>query len=56
MAMALPLVARDDLAGYVRAMEEDGYAYFPGVLDTDEITALREAMDRLTVIKASYDR
>ena len=56
MAMALPLVARDDLAGYVRAMEEDGYAYFPGVLDTDEIAALREAMDRLTVIKASYDR
>ena len=56
MATALPLVARDDMADYVRAMEEDGYAYFPGVLDTDEIAALREAMDKLTAIEESYDR
>ena len=30
MTTALPLVARPDLEGYVQAMKEDGYAYFPG--------------------------
>ena len=33
MATALPLAARSDLAGYVQAMRDDGYAYFPGVLN-----------------------
>ena len=56
MIAALPLEARSDLAGYVQAMEGDGYAYFPGVLDQQEIAELRAAMDRLTVIEASFDR
>ena len=56
MITALPLEARSDLAGYVQAMEDDGYAYFPGVLDQQEIAELRAAMDRLTVIEASFDR
>ena len=56
MITALPLEARSDLAGYVQAMEDDGYAYFPGVVDQQEIAELRAAMDRLTVIEASFDR
>ena len=38
MITALPLEARSDLPGYVQAMEDDGYAYFPGVLDQQEIS------------------
>jgi len=56
MATALPLAARSDLAGYVQAMRDDGYAYFPGVLNREEIAALRQAMDELTAIEASFDR
>ena len=56
MATALALVARTDLATYVQAMEDDGFAYFPGVLSETEISALREAMDTLTAIEESYDR
>ena len=56
MATALPLVARSDLAGYVQAMRDDGYAYFPGVLNREDIAALRQAMDELTAIEASFDR
>jgi ectoine hydroxylase-related dioxygenase (phytanoyl-CoA dioxygenase family) len=52
---ALPLSVYPDLAGQVKAMEEDGYAYLPGVLDAAEVAELRAAMDRLTAIPASYD-
>ena len=41
---------------YVQAMEDDGFAYFPRVLNETEISALREAMDRLTTIEKSFDR
>ena len=56
MTTALPLVPRADLKGYVQAMEEDGFAYFPGVLKASEISALREAMDKLTALEESFDR
>jgi len=56
MKMALPLEARSDLAGYVQAMEDDGYAYFPGVLNAQEVVELRAAMDKLTALDASFDR
>ena len=56
MTTTLPLEARADLAGYAQAMEEDGYAYFPGVLNGEEIAALRAAMDELTAIEESNDR
>lgn len=56
MATALPLVARPDLKGYVQAMKEDGYAYFPAVLNEREIADLRRAMDELTALEESYDR
>ncbi|MCE2450126.1 MAG: hypothetical protein J4F35_17650 [Candidatus Latescibacteria bacterium] len=56
MTTALPLVARPDLEGYVQAMKEDGYAYFPQVLNEKEIAELRQAMDELTALEESYDR
>ena len=56
MTTALPLVVRPDLEGYVRAMKDDGYAYFPQVLNEQEIAELRHAMDELTALEESYDR
>ena len=56
MADVLPLVAYPDLEGRVRAIEEDGFVYFPGVLNAAEIAELRDAMDRLTQIPESFDR
>ena len=56
MTTALPLVARPDLESYVQAMKEDGYAYFPQVLNEQEIAELRQAMDELTALEESYDR
>ena len=56
MSTALPLVAYPDLESQVRALEEEGYVYLPGVLDDREITALRTAMDGLDEIAANYDR
>ena len=44
MAKALSLVAHDDLESQVEALERDGYVYFPGVLDADEIAVLRTTM------------
>ena len=56
MAKALSLVAHKDLESQVEALERDGYVYFPGVLDADEIAELRATMDRLEAIPASHDR
>ena len=56
MSNALSLIAYPDLAGQVRAMEEDGYAFLPGLLNAAEIAELRAAMDRLVAMPASYDR
>ncbi len=56
MIAPLPLVAQADLQSYVRVMEEDGFAYFPGVLDEDEMVRLRRAMDELTALPESYDK
>lgn len=55
MITPLPLVAQPDLASYVRIMEEDGFAYFPGVLARDEIAILRAAMDALEALPESFD-
>ena len=55
-AGALPLVAHGDLEGRVRALEEDGYAYLPGVLSAEEVAEMRSRMDGLEAIEGSYDR
>ena len=56
MSQALPLVAYPDLEGQVKAMEEDGYAYLPKVIEGEQLAELRAAMDRLTAIPESFDR
>ena len=54
MSQALPLVAYPDLEGRVKAMEEDGYAYLPKVIEGEQLVELRDAMDRLTAIPESF--
>ena len=56
MSQALPLVAYPDLENQVKAMEEDGYAYLPKVIEGTQLAELRAAMDQLTAISASFDR
>jgi len=56
MSQTLPLVAYPDLEGQVKAMEEDGYAYLPKVIDDVQLVELRTAMERLTAIPESFDR
>ncbi|CAN5529681.1 hypothetical protein BH10CHL1_BH10CHL1_46590 [soil metagenome] len=56
MSNTLSLTAYPDLASQVKAMEEDGYVYLPGVLNTTEISELRAAMDQLEAIPASFDQ
>ena len=56
MADVLPLVAYPDLESRVNAIEEDGFVYFPEVLNAKEVAELREAMDRLTQIPESFDK
>ena len=54
MSQSLPLVAYPDLESQVRAMEEDGYAYLPKVIEGTQLVELRAAMDRLTAIPESF--
>ena len=56
MSNALSLIAYPTLARQVQAMEEDGFAFLPGLLNAAEIAELRAAMDRLVAIPASFDR
>ena len=56
MTDALPLMAYTDLENRVKALEGDGYVYLPGVLNLEEITAVRESMERLEAIPENYDR
>ena len=56
MSNALSLIAYPTLAGQVKALEEDGYAFLPGLLNAAEVAELRGAMDRLVAIPASYDK
>jgi hypothetical protein len=56
MAKALSLVAQPDLESQVRAMETDGYAYLPAVINAAEVVELRACMDELTAIAESFDR
>ena len=55
MAKVLSLVAYTDLESQVEALERDGYVYFPGVLDAEEVAQLRATMDGLEAIPTSLD-
>lgn len=40
--------ARDDTAGQLQALHDDGFALVPGVLGADDVQLLRDAIDELT--------
>jgi hypothetical protein len=42
-----PTYRRDDTAGLLRALYEDGFALIPGVFDAATVAAARAAIDRL---------
>ena len=46
MAKALPLVAYTDLERQVEALERAGYAYFPAVINSEEISAEYDFLNR----------
>ena len=54
--LPLPLQPQTDVESYAHALRDSGFAYFPAVLDSGQITALRQAMDALTVDPDSYDQ
>ena len=56
MDNALPLIAYPDLANRVKALEDDGYVYLPGILNADEVRDLRAVMDRLAPLPESFDK
>mgnify|MGYP003962478049 CR=1 FL=1 len=56
MRQPLPLVAYETLEERARAIQEDGFAYFPAALSAAEVATLRDTMDGLTAIPESFDR
>ena len=56
MADALRLVPQPDLTSRVRAIQDDGFVYFPSVISSDEVAELRSAMDRLEEIPEYFDK
>lgn len=54
--LPLPLQPQTDVESYAHVLRDSGFAYFPAVLDSGQITALRQAMDALTVDPDSYDQ
>ena len=55
MAESIPLIEYHDLESQVKAMERDGYAYFPNVLNADEIAELKAGLDALEPIEENFD-
>ena len=53
--LPLPLQPQTDVESYAHVMRDSGFAFFLPVLDPGQITALRQAMDALTVDPDSYD-
>ena len=55
MTKALALVKYDTLTEQVAAVEKDGYAYFPGVLQAAEVDHLKKLMTDLEPISTNLD-
>ncbi|HJP31326.1 MAG TPA: phytanoyl-CoA dioxygenase family protein [Candidatus Latescibacteria bacterium] len=55
MTQPLPLVHYPDVADQARAVRDDGYAYFPGILSPEEVAELRGVMDRLEPVEEYFD-
>ena len=56
MTEEIPLVTQPDTAAHARAIAEQGFTYFPDELNSEEISELRSAMDRLTAKPESFDK
>lgn len=56
MAAVLRLISQPDLTSRVKAIQDDGFIYFPSVISTDEVAELRSAMDRLEEIPEYMDK
>lgn len=55
MTDSLPLQHYSALTDKVRAVRDDGYAFFPSILSQHEIAELRTLMDRLTPVPSYHD-
>lgn len=55
MIESIPLIEYRDLESQVKAMERDGYAYFPSVLNAEEIVELKAGLDTLEPIEENLD-
>jgi ectoine hydroxylase-related dioxygenase (phytanoyl-CoA dioxygenase family) len=55
MAGSIPLIEYHDLESRVKAMERDGYVYFPNVLKAEEIAELKAGLDALEPIEENFD-
>ncbi len=55
MEHSLSLIEYQNLEDQVKAMERDGYVYFPNVLKAEEIAELKAGMDALEPIKENFD-
>jgi len=56
MTQSAKLIHQPDLASQIKSIKEDGYAYFPSVLDQVQVEKLKSAMDQLEADKASFSR
>ena len=55
MEHSLPLIEYHNLEDQVKAMDRDGYVYFPNVLKAQEIAELKAGMDALEPIEENFD-
>lgn len=56
MPSVLPLVPHPDLERRVKAIHDDGFVYFPGVISPQEVIQLRKQIDCLEEIPEYLDR
>ena len=56
MTQAMELKSFDTLEERVSSLERDGFAYFPGYLNEEEVQALRQAMDETGAMAEHFDR
>lgn len=56
MSKNLKLVSFRSLKQRVKALEQDGYVYFPSILSLKDVNTLRHAMDKLEARPEEFDR
>ena len=56
MAETLNLVHYPGLESQIKAIERDGFVYFPNHLNAEEVAELRACMDRTEPVEASFDK